>query len=373
MAESLDIFRYISYLRLRWIWIAGSCLVAIALALAVSLALPREYTATARIVIEPPAGGDPRSAVALSPIYLESLKTYEQFAAGDSLFQHAVDRFHLRASQGRSIESLKKHVLKVALVRNTRILEIAATLPDARLAQQLAKFLAESTVDLSRALITEGDRDLLQGIGQQEREIRANLDGIETAWARLLSEEPVDDLQSAMSQAAELSATLEQQILNTQLEIADATERQKTAGAAEQAEARKESSNAAARLEEMRKQLQSLDAQARQRQKVLALRLTHRDKVEADRKAGEVALAGIETRLREARAESGYRGERLRIIDPGVVPERPSSPNLPLNVMAALLLGLVLPVLYLMLELNYQERSVSARRSVYQSGSPGSR
>ena len=56
MAESLDIFRYISYLRLRWLWIAGSCLVAMALALAVSLAMPRQYTASARIVIEPPAG-----------------------------------------------------------------------------------------------------------------------------------------------------------------------------------------------------------------------------------------------------------------------------------------------------------------------------
>ena len=29
---------------------------------------------------------------------------------------------------------------------------------------------------------------------------------------------------------------------------------------------------------------------------------------------------------------AGFRGERLKIIDPGIVPERPSSPNLPLNV-----------------------------------------
>src|SRR5450631_2798415 len=165
MAESLDIFRYVSYLRLRWVWIAGSC--AVALALTVSLVLPREYTATARIVIEPPAGGDSRSSVAVSPIYLESLKTYEQFAADDSLFEKAVDKFKLRATLGgRPIENLKKHVLKVGVVRNTRILEIATTLPDAGQAQLLAKFLAESTVELSRAVVNEGDQDLLQGIGQ---------------------------------------------------------------------------------------------------------------------------------------------------------------------------------------------------------------
>ena len=112
MAESLDIFRYVSYLRLRWAWIAGSGAVAVALALAVSLALPRQYTATARIVIEPPAGTDPRSAMAVSPVYLESLKTYEEFAANDSLFQKAIDQFRLRALLGaRPIESLKKRVL----------------------------------------------------------------------------------------------------------------------------------------------------------------------------------------------------------------------------------------------------------------------
>jgi succinoglycan biosynthesis transport protein ExoP len=369
MAESLDIFRYISYLRFRWAWTAASCAVAVVLALAVSLILPRQYTARARIVIDPPAGADPRS-VAVSPVYLESLKTYEQFAASDSLFQKAIDQFHLRASTGaQSIESLKNRELKVGIVRSTRVLEIAATLPDARRAQQLAQFLAESTVELSRSLETQESAELLRGIGQQEQEMRASLDAIDAARARLLSEEPVDELQAALQRSGELRATLEQQTLSAEQEIADAAERQKTGTAAEASEARKESLNAASRLEQIRKQLQSIEAQSKERERVLAVRMSHREKLEADRDAARAALAGMETRLRDARAESGYRGDRLRVIDPGVVPERPSSPNLPLNVAAALLLGLVLPMLYLLLELNYRERSVTARRGVYQPGS----
>jgi uncharacterized protein involved in exopolysaccharide biosynthesis len=43
------------------------------------------------------------------------------------------------------------------------------------------------------------------------------------------------------------------------------------------------------------------------------------------------------------------------------VPERPSSPNLSLNLAAALLLGLVLPVLYLTLEMSYREQRAGAR------------
>ena len=40
-------------------------------------------------------------------------------------------------------------------------------------------------------------------------------------------------------------------------------------------------------------------------------------------------------------------GERLRIIDPGIVPERPSSPNIPLNVLIAFVAAAFLSLVYL--------------------------
>ena len=353
MGEPLDAYRYIGYWQRHWIWIGSSCAIAVALAAAITMLLPKEYTATARIVIEPPAGTDLRSAMAVSPIYLESLKTYEHFAASDSLFRKAVDQFGLRQ---QPFESMKKRVLKVGIVRNTRILEIAATLPDARKAQALAHFLAESTVALNRTVTSEGDRDLISGIQTQERELQAQLRQSENAWARLLATEPVDQLKTVMEGSAELRATVQNEILSVELEIADAAERQKQANGPEAVEISKQAANARARLDEMRKQLQALDRQSAEREKLLAARLAHRDQVDAERKAAAGALEAVEARLREARGDAGYRGERLKIIDPGIVPERPSSPNLPLNVMAALLLGLVLPVTYLTLKMNYGER-----------------
>jgi succinoglycan biosynthesis transport protein ExoP len=361
MPESFDSYRYIGYMRSRWRWIAASCAIAVLLALVISLVQTRLYTATARIVIEPPAGSDLRAAMAVSPVYLESLKTYEEFAASDSLFRKAIDQFDLRSSLGsRPIESLKRSMLKVGLVRNTRILEIDATLPDPRKAQALAQFMAQASVDLNRSLVSEGDQDLVRGIEQQAHDARAHLQEIEETWAKNLSSEPISQLQAVMESAAELRATTQQQVLNAELEIADAAEREKQAPAAggDRAEIRKQADNARARLEEMRKQLQTLDRQAAEREKLLAERLAHRDKLDAERKAAQQAITAIETRLREARGDAGYRGERLKIIDPGIVPERPSSPNIPLNLAAALLLGLVLPIVYFTLEMNYQERSV---------------
>src|ERR1039458_3348145 len=99
----------------------------------------------------------------VSPIYLESLRTYERFATAGGLFQKAVERLGLRQLLGdRPIESLQKSVLRVEIVRNTRILEIATTLPDPQRAQALARFLADATVGTNRAIAMQGALDLVE-------------------------------------------------------------------------------------------------------------------------------------------------------------------------------------------------------------------
>jgi len=358
MAESFDPYRYIGYLRDHWRPIALSAATAVALATAVSLALPKQYTATARVVIEPPAGADLRATVAVSPIYLESLRTYEQFASGDSLFQRAVENFGLRAGP---IESQKRRVLKVNLIRNTRILEISATLPDPRKAQALAHFIAQSTIDMSRSLTRDGDQDLIQAMQQQQRELRERVDALNASTADLAAREPVQALQAEIDNAAKLRATLDQTISSTELELADAADRIKQVPA-EAPEIRRQEASARARLDQLRRQLAALDRASADRERLLATRLAHRERLDGDRKAALAQLTAVETQLREARGGASYRGERLKLIDPGIVPERPSAPNLPLNVAAALLLGLALPIVWLTLRMGYDDRRALARR-----------
>ncbi|MEO8593331.1 MAG: Wzz/FepE/Etk N-terminal domain-containing protein [Candidatus Solibacter sp.] len=358
MNESFDAYRYIGYLRGRWRWIAGSAALAACLAAIASLLMTPQYTATAQIVIDPPAGADLRSAMAVSPIYLESLKTYERFAGSDTLFQKAMLKFDLKA---RPIESVKRRVLNVNLVRNTRILEIAVTLPDPVKAQALAKFLADSTVEINRASVSESGDDLVRGIEQQAGELRARVQQADTAWAKTVAAEPLLGLEAAAGQTGELRAKIEEQARAVELEIADLQDRIKTTPDA--AEMRRQESNARVRLAEMRKQMQDLERQGAEREKLLATRQAHRDQIDAERKANQTALAGMETRLRDARGETGFRGERLKVIDPGIVPERPSSPNLPLNVAAALLAGLVLPILFFTFEMNFQHRRAALART----------
>jgi len=362
MADPVDGLVYLNYVRARWRVVALSSFVAILLAAGVSLLLTRQYTATARIVIEPPAGADPRSAMAVSPIYLESLKTYEQFASSDSLFQKSAARFQLQTLMGpRPIESLKRSVLRVGIVRNTRILEIAATLPDAPKAQALAQYVAEQTVAQNRSLLAQSGEDLVSGVEKQAAEARARLDRTEEQWSRLLVNEPVDSVQSAIADAGVLRAKLGEQIASARLEIADAGDRERQSSPSEADLLRKEQSNARARLDELQREVDSLDRQVADKERLLAQRLAGREQLEAERKSDQAALTAVETRLRDTRNDLSYRGERLTIIDTGVVPERPSSPNVPLNVAVAGILGMLFPLVYLALALNFEPQRSSGR------------
>jgi uncharacterized protein involved in exopolysaccharide biosynthesis len=270
-------FRYLDHLRRRWPVIALAVGVAVVLALVAGLITPAQYTATARILIESPAAGDLRASMAVSPVYLESLKSYAILASGDRLFADAIDHLHLQRS--RSIEQMKNSVLKVTIPRSTKVLEVAATLPDPRQAQALAHYIAERTVALARDLALEADRDALTDAQKQQDDARAQL---------------------KQSEAAQVNSA---------------------AGSAN------------------------------------AIRSTKTESL-------QLAIEAAQMHLQEVRSTAGYRAERLKIFDPGVVPERPSSPNIPLLLLAAVLVALTASLVYVTFEFNYRLEKSAAPRAV---------
>jgi uncharacterized protein involved in exopolysaccharide biosynthesis len=364
MADAFEPFRYIRYIGGRWRFVATSCSLAVGLAAAASATLPRRYTATARIVIEAPTNADPRSSMTLSLVYLESLQTYEEFAANDSLFQKAVDRFGLRALVGASsIESLKKSVLRVGIVRNTRILEIAATLPSPAKSQALAQFLAEQVVALNQSLNMQSGHDLVTGVELQEREAQAQLDRANREWSQVSSSEPIDELEAGIEEATKLRLTLREEMARARLDLADAAGREKEAAGDDRGELREQQGTAQARFDELGKQLAALDSETARKESLVASRSANRERLKAGLEAAQKSLAAAEAQLRDARNEARNHGERMTIIDPGVVPEQPSSPNIPLNLSAALLLGLLLPLVYLAVELNFRPQRAASHRA----------
>src|SRR5229473_3566387 len=160
--QQFDLFEYLGCLRRRWLFLAVACAIACAVSAGISLTLPKQYTATASILIDVSGASDPRASNAVSSVYMESLRTYEHFAESDSLFLEALDRFHLRDENPKaSVDSLKRRVLKVTKPRDTKILQVSATLRDPVKAQALAQYVAERTVDLNGKLVHQSDQNMI--------------------------------------------------------------------------------------------------------------------------------------------------------------------------------------------------------------------
>lgn len=360
MAETFDGYSFLMHVARRWRVPATACAVAVGLALIISLVLPAKYTATARILIEPPGSSDPRAATAVSPVYLESLRTYEHFALSDSLFARAVAELDIRDKvDPEPLSSLKKRILEVDIPSTTKIMEIAVTLPDPAQAQRLAAFIAKETVALNQRTNVESDRVQTDPVetmrnAAQERVRQAEVESMKVA-EKGPAEGMIEELEGLVS-----SRSL---IQRQRLIVRDLESKQQADLATDATDSHKQ------RLAGTRQRLARLDAeiadltrQINRTRLTLGTRTARRGQVDAEREAAWSALEETESRLTHARSASAARGERLQVIDPGVVPEKPSSPNIPLNILVALAFALFSSLLYVTLEFSFQLRRAEARR-----------
>ncbi len=360
MTDSFDPIEYLDYLRKRWRFTAVAVLVAGAAAVALCLLLPKQYTAVATLVIEPP-GGDPRSATAVSSIYLESLKSYEAFASSDSLFARACEKFHLLDGKtGPPLESFKRRVLRVDKLKDTTVLEVSVTLPDPAQAQALVQYLAEETVALDRSIIRAGDQELLDNLRLQGEAARKELDEARAEAASAAGAEPA--LESEVQSLEERKARADAQRIEANAILAESSARDSQPSMAAKR------AGIAALTADIAAIERDLDAKSA-RLAVLRVRQQRAD----DRLRGaEDAFDRAARRADEISGPAMFRTEQLRIVNPGIVPQRPSFPNLPLAVVSASAIAAVLCLAWLTLQFGFmRQREQPARAALRVAGSGG--
>jgi uncharacterized protein involved in exopolysaccharide biosynthesis len=358
--NSFDLPEFAAYFRSRWKLPIGAIAVAAAVAAILCLVLPKQYTATATVVIEPP-GGDARTAISVSPIYLESLKSYENYAASDSLFAKACEKFHLL--DGTPLESFKKRVLRVEKPKDTKVLQVSVTLPDPKLAQAVVQYLAEETVELDLSIARTGDRDLVNDAEQ-----------------RLNS--AVKELESARADVVSLAAAGSETVLENQAKsLADVkgreeAERIETDSLLAESLARGDEQSAS----EARARLKSLDASLAALGKDLEARSVAVAGLRARREKAFDRLHALEatfdlTRKREADVAAAvkFRTGQLRIVDPGIVPQRPSFPNLPLAIISAVVIAAAACLAWMTLQFGFASRQEQPSRAGLRVAGSGSR
>jgi capsular polysaccharide biosynthesis protein len=355
--QQFDLFEYLGYLRRRWLFWTIACAVAFAVTAGISLTLPKQYTATASILIDVSGAADPRASTAVSPIYIESLRTYEHFAESDSLFLEALDRFHLRdESPKASVDSLKRRVLRVTKPRDTKILQVSATLRDPVKAQALAQYVAERTVELNGKLVRQSDQNMIDEAQRQLDAARNKTQETEKALELETARGPYEALQAEVDNLVELQARLRRDLLQARVDTADYAAQGN----------QKELAAVRARADVLEKQVSDINRELLDKEKTAAERRAKLDGINADLKAVRAAAQTAEGHLNDIRASAGTRSERLRIIDPGIVPQQPSSPSRTLIVIVGVLVAAVLAWLYLTVAFNF--RVHARRREIYSTG-----
>src|SRR5579884_255164 len=338
MTDSFDAREYLGYLGRRWRVAAVACAVAGCAAAIASLAIPKRYTATATIFIDAPAGSDPRVSTAVSPIYLESLKTYEHFADSDTLFADAAARFHLKDDYASAaLDELQRRVLKVVKPRDTKVLEISATLRDPVKAQALAQYVAEQTVELSRKTGRLSDEEFIRDAQAQLSAAQAALTRAEEAVKRDSALGAIEAARADVENLTDLESRLRGELIATKVDAAGFSA----------SEDRRELGTAQAKAAVLEKQIAGVHEELKVKEKRLSERREESDALHSSLEAARVTYAAAERRLEEVRASSGIRSERLRIIDPGIVPQRPAFPHVGLNIAAALAIAAIMAWLYL--------------------------
>jgi polysaccharide biosynthesis transport protein len=359
MTDSFDPIEYLEYLRKRWRFIAVAVLIAGTVAVALCLLLPKQYTAVATLVIEPP-GGDPRSTTAVSSIYLESLKSYEAFASSDSLFARACGKFHLLDGKNApSLESFKRRALRVDKLKDTNVLEVSVTLPEPAQAQALVEYLAQETVALDRGIARAGDQELLESSRRQTEAARKELDEARTEAASAAG--PDEILGSEVQSLQERKAAAEARRIEANMALAESSARDGGSSAAGRAG-----------IAALTADITAIDRDLNAKSATLAALRARRQRADDRLRSAEDLFESAAKRGDEASASAMFRTERLRLVDPGIVPQRPSFPNLPLAVVSALAIAAALCLAWLTLQFGFmRKREQPARTALRVAGSGG--
>jgi uncharacterized protein involved in exopolysaccharide biosynthesis len=370
-SSTFDPLEFVVYLQRRWTVIVLSCGLAFGLTFAASrFLLPRKYTAVATIRIQPPGGGDPRAATAVSPIYLESLKGYERFASSDTLFVKALDAVHARDDNSNaSPETLKKQILKVSRPANTFLLEVSATMTDPRKAQALAQFIAEQAVSLNLKLDESESAELTGEFRNQLQATRLKLEAATRDLVSFARSHPVEMHQQDVEALTETRGKLMRDLELEREEFAGlAAQRDQAKGTVSPEDVLATNRQIAAtdaRIAEIGKHIGDLQTSITRQGQALESDKADRGVLDAEMKSASSAYDDSVWRLNEMMSTLRFHGERLQLLDPGIVPREPSSPNVALNSMAALLIALAGSLIYLTFAFGYSQLLSARAQRIY--------
>jgi chromosome segregation ATPase len=229
---------------------------------------------------------------------------------------------------------------------------------DAASAQALAQYIAERTVALHDSLDRQSDEDLSKGPQQIFEAARARREAAEEAKDQFTRTTPVEALDKEVLLTGELELEVGKQLARTRAELANYLGQQQAPEPSEAGE--RQSGWTQFEIAATRTKIQSLESQDRELLQTLKAKgdlleglRRKRDVLDAELKSARTDEDAENVKFSDVKSASAARGIRLKILDPGIVPRRPSFPNLPLNLAVAFVLSLAASIGYVAIRFAY--------------------
>jgi capsule polysaccharide export protein KpsE/RkpR len=226
----------------------------------------------------------------------------------------------------------------VVKIKDTKILQISATLPDPKQAQAMAQFLAEETVALSRSTNFADQQDLRDDARVRLAEARKRLEQEQDAWREFIVRQPYESMRADLEALTGSRERVQRDLTDAREELGELLNGATDAQAVLRA-----------RVQRLEKQDADLEALIQKKSSALSDREARGQQLQQQQHAAQMNFDAAASRERELEASAGVRGERLSVIDPGVTPERPSFPNVGINVLLAIAVALIASITFLTL------------------------
>jgi hypothetical protein len=120
-----------------------------------------------------------------------------------------------------------------------------------------------------------------------------------------------------------------------------------------------------AKIQELENQDRQLLQTLTSKSSILENLRRERDALDAELKSARADEEVENTKLSDVKSTSAARGVRLKVLDPGIVPQRPSFPNPPLNLGVAFALSLMASIGYLAMRFAYDRVRDTQREPIF--------
>jgi polysaccharide biosynthesis transport protein len=362
-----------------------------------SLLQPKIFEATTHLLVSESKLADLSSRNA-TYVYYDLLRSYETFINNDYLIQKTLEHFQLQKPPYELTPDgfKRRRILRVELAKNTRLLEVSVEFPEPKLAADIANYFASNAVAFNEEMNARDAQRTRESLKQQ---LDQALEAMERSRQTLLEfskTSGLEELRESVWSLLEEKSQAESQLAQLNTDLSRVSARRQGLGEELQRQAPrielkrslaenpilKESLSAGSpeksappattlvkeeSVNPVYQQVQSLlvetdvellglgaarqavekAAEARkQRLAVLlrekALKESTLDRLTQDYQLASDSYESLSKQYQDAWMNVSARSTDLKVIAPAIVPERPVSPRLPLNVVLAAALGLVL-------------------------------